>query len=188
MSRKCAANETSLLENLSDNQLSFGFAVLFSKRFWALVSILFIFLGLSCLTQVREKVRALRARRAELVSAIDILSCAASALRAGPSGVASASIGNHAVGSADAAMGSGGGATLASVTRSLVQARRLRKQFDRQWGFTPRRSDRMLGTALEVCACVRVCVRVCVCNCVCVGVNVGMGVGVRVGVWACVWA
>ena len=55
--------------------------------------------------------------------------------------------------------------TLASVTRSLEQAGRLREQFDRRWGFV---RDPTLYAALEVCVGVGVCVRLCVCVCVCV--------------------
>jgi len=109
---------------------------------------LFLTRELARLSQVREKIQAVHARRAELASAIKILSRAASSIRAGRGCVASAPIG-----------GGGGDVTLASVTRSLVQARWLRGQFDRRWGFA---RDRTLGAALRVC--------VCVCVCVCVGI------------------
>ena len=95
--------------------------------------------------QVREKLQALRARRTELASAIAILSGAASALRTGRGGVASATAADD-------------GATLALVTRSLAQARRLYENFDRRWEFA---RERTLGAALEVSDCVCVCVCVC---------------------------
>ena len=89
---------------------------------------------LADLSQVREKIQAVRARRAELASTITVLSHAAASIRAGRGCVASAPID-----------GGGGDVTLAAVTRSLVQARRLRGQFDRRWGFA---RDRTLGAAL----------------------------------------
>ena len=106
---------------------------------------------LSGLSQVREKIKALRARRAELASAIDILMRAASGLRTGRGGTTDALPGDE-----------GSGVTLASVTRSLAQARQLSDHFDRRWGFA---RDHTVGTALRVC----VCMCVCVCDCVCVG-------------------
>ena len=84
----------------------------------------------------------MHARRAELVSAIDILARAESALRVRRGGVA----GDSTAGATSD--GGGGGVTPASATRSLRQARRLRDQFDRRWGFT---RDRTLGATLEVC-------------------------------------
>ena len=118
--------------------------------------------ALSGRTQVRLKVEALRARRAELVAAIAVMLRAASALRARRGGVAHTYV-SDSLTVADAARasggGNGGGVTLASVERSLAQAQLLCEQFDRRWGFA---RDRRLGTALEVC------INVCVCVCVCV--------------------
>ena len=130
----------------------------FLRAFWAVK--LLSLRALSCLSQVHDKLEALRARRAELASAIAILSNAASALRPGRGGVSLAYVGDI---TADA---TGGGATLASVTRSLEQAGRLREQFERRWGFV---RDHTLSAALEVSVCVCVYVYMCVCVCVCVG-------------------
>ena len=88
------------------------------------------------------------ARRAELASAIKVLLRAASALHTGRGGTTDALPGD-----------AGSGVTLASVSRSLAQARQLSDHFDRRWGFA---RDRTVGTALRVC----VCVCVCVCDCV----------------------
>jgi hypothetical protein len=112
-------------------------------------------------SQVREKIKALRARNAELCSTIAILSDAASALRLGRGQVASALISDSGAGVALAVATavSGGGVTLASVTRSLVHVRRLLERFERRWGLV---RDRTLGATLKVC----VCVCVCVCGCV----------------------
>ena len=108
--------------------------------------------SLSVLSQVRKKIKALRARNAELYSAITILLHAASALTSGSVEIAPASVSDSEAGVAVAvatAM-SGGGVTLASVTQSLVQARRLHKQFKRRWGFV---RNRTLGANIEVCVC-----------------------------------
>ena len=132
--------------------------------------------ALSDLSQVREKIGALLARRAELASAIAILSRSASALRVRRGGIAPTALGDSATGStvadpsavadASSAPGNngGGGITLVAVTRSLAQMQRLRGQFDRRWGFV---CDRTHGAALEVCVCVCVCVCMCVCVFVC---------------------
>ena len=105
--------------------------------------------------QVRAKVVALRARRAELASAITYLARTASAHRTGRNGDVSAFVGISIAGAADAAAASGGGdVTLASVMRSLKQVRRLSEQFDRRWGFA---RDHSLGAVLEVRACVCMC-------------------------------
>jgi hypothetical protein len=103
----------------------------------------------------------LRARRAELASAIATLSRSASALRVRRGGIAPASVGDSEAGTAvaDAAAapgnGGGGGSTLASVKRSLAQVRRLLSLFDQRWGFV---RGHTLSAALEVCVCVCVCV------------------------------
>jgi hypothetical protein len=104
-------------------------------------------------SQVREKIKALRKRRIELVSAIDILARSAVALRAGSGGFASAFVGDSGAGAADAAVASGS-VTLASVMLSMGQARRLREQFDRRWGFARERTP---GAALKVCLGLCVC-------------------------------
>jgi hypothetical protein len=118
----------------------------------------------SDISQVREKINALHARRAEIASAIAFLFRAASALRARRSGIAPTLIGDNAdetaVADTAVAASGGGGVTFASVNRSLVQVRRLRKQFDRRWGFA---RDSTFGKTREVCVCV--CVYVCVCVC-----------------------
>ena len=115
-----------------------------------------VFLTLSGISQVREKIIALHARRVELESAIAMLSRVASAFRVARGGVASAFVGD----SPRASYGDGG-LTLASVTTSLVQARLLLEQFDRLWGFA---RDRTLGASLEVCLCLCVCMCVFVCS------------------------
>ena len=78
-----------------------------------------------------------------------ILSHAASALRSGRGQIASASVSDSEAGVAVAVVtaASGEGVTLASVTRSLVQARRLHEQFERRWEFV---RNRTLGTNTEV--------------------------------------
>ena len=91
---------------------------------------------------------------------IAILSHAASTLHSGSSEIASASVSDHEAGVAVATAASGGGVTLASVTQSLVQTRRLHKQFERRWGFV---RNFTLGANIEVCVCVCVCM---VCECV----------------------
>ena len=129
-----------------------AFALVLFTRFFGNVLSLW---ALSDLSQVHEKLEALRARRAELTSAIAILSSAASALHPGRGGVSSAYVSDS---TADA---TGGGATLASVTRSLEQAGRLREQFDRRWGFE---RDHTLSAALEVSVCATTRMRVGVCE------------------------
>jgi len=138
---------------------------LFCTRFWVLSYRACT--GTLGRSQVHEKIAAVHARRADLVSAINILSRAATALRAGRGGVAFAFVGDSAASAADAtdavdatdatAASDGGddGVKLATVTRSLMQARRLREQFDLRWGFA---RDRTLGATLEVCVWVFVCV------------------------------
>ena len=108
----------------------------------------------SGLSQVREKIKALCARNAEFCSAIAILSHAASTLRSGRSQIASASVSDREASGAVATAASGGGVSLASVTQSLVQTRRLHKQFELRWGFV---RNRTLGANIEVCVCVCVC-------------------------------
>jgi hypothetical protein len=120
--------------------------------FFARVLCRFLILSLrrlSGLSQVRKKINALCARNAEFYSAIAILLHAASALTSGSGEIVSASVSDSEAGVAVAvatAM-SGGGVKLASVTRSLVQARRLHKQFKRRWGFA---RNRTLGAKIEV--------------------------------------
>ena len=113
--------------------------------------------------QVREKIKALRKRRAELESSIAILSRAESTICARRDDGMLTSAGDS---TARAAIDD---ATLVSVKRSLAQARRLHEQFDRRWGFA---RDNTLGVVFEVRACVGVCVfRVYVRACVCVYVS-----------------
>ena len=119
------------------------------------------------------------ARRAELASAIAVLSSAASTLSPDRGSVSVIYIGDSTPDK------TGGGATLrlALVTRSLQQAGRLREQFDQRWGFT---RDRTLSAALEVSVCACVCVRVCVCACLRVCVCACMRVRVFFWFWCCI--
>ena len=171
-----------------------AFVVVLSRVCWPLFLAVFVYrLAISGLSQVRAKIEALRARRAELASAIAILSSTTSELRARRGGFASVVVGgNTAAVASDATTGAAsgsGGATLASATRSLVQARRLCEQFDRRWGFA---RDRTIGAAFEVCVCVYVCLTLCVCVyiyvyvCVCVRARACVCMCVCVCVCVCV--
>ena len=175
-------NEKPRLDALSDHQRSCRISGISPHTRLAL-SIFHSRLGrclklcLRALFQVREKIVAVRARRVELASAIAMLSRASSVLRSGRGGVASA--------------GGGDDITLASVTRSLVQASLLLEQFDRRWGLARNRTlDAVIEVCVYVCVCVCVhaCVRTCVCACsrACVRACVCVCVFVFVRVCACV--